>query len=957
MSAEELVRRLRKIEMKWQRKWEESRVFDADPDENAKKFYLTVAYPYPNSPQHIGHGRTYSLADAYARFKRMQGYNVLFPMAFHYTGTPILAMAKRLREGDKELEDLFLNVYKIPKEVLKDLEDPLKMARYFHEEIKKGMKLMGYSIDWRREFTTIDPAYNKFITWQFHKLYEKGYLTKGRHPVGWCPRCDNAVGQHDTKGDVEPEISEITLIKFEGESFIVPTATYRPETVFGVTNLWVNPEIEYVLAEVDGEKWLVSREALMKLAFQGFKVKELSEIRGREVVGKIAKNPATGKEVPILPASFVRADYGTGVVMSVPGHAPYDFLALRDLKSKPDELRKYGIDELLLERLSPISIIEAEGFSDFPAEDAVVSLGVRDQLDPKAEEATQLVYSKEYHTGRMKPNTGAYSGLPVREAKERVKSDLIRDGKAHNFFEIVNSPVYCRCGAKVLVKVVEDQWFIDYSNPEWKKLAREALANMRIVPKELRREFEEAIDWMREKACARKSGLGTKLPYDPDWIIESLSDSTIYMAFYTISKYLNSGLIDQEKLDDEVFDFVFLGEGDANEIAVRKGIDVCTLRSMREEFLYWYPLDSRHSGRDLVWNHLTFFIFNHVAIFPRELWPRQIVVNGSVTMEGKKMSKSLGNIIPIGQAVEMFGADPIRLSVLGSAELSSDADFSPIVASSTLKRVFRMLELARDFSEFEAKLSVEDFWDMWIVSMLRHHVAEVTEAMEDCRTREAIHHVVYLLLNEVEEYLEAKGAKANKPLMKFIMSVWARLLAPFAPHMAEEIWEVLGNEKFISTATWPSHSEIPEYEDALLSHRVISNVIEDVKSVMSLGVSGRRLYIYLASSWKYELFRKLEELRAELGLDPRKIIPEIMKDGSFRERGSTVVEIVKQLANSGWIWLSEKEKERTALETAKDYLERKLGVDVIIDDEDSPSYDPKGRASRALPGKPAIYME
>ncbi|RDD53230.1 MAG: leucine--tRNA ligase [Candidatus Korarchaeota archaeon NZ13-K] len=957
MSTEDLVRRIREIEKKWQARWEESRIFEADPDRSTRKFYLTVAYPYPNSPQHIGHGRTYSLTDAYARFKRMQGYNVLLPMAFHYTGTPILAMSKRLREGDAELMNLFLEVYGIPKNVLKELEDPLKMARYFHEEIKRGMKLMGYSIDWRREFTTVDPAYNRFISWQFRKLHEKGYLTKGRHPVGWCPRCDNAVGQHDTLGDVEPEIAEVVLIKFEGDSIILPTATYRPETVFGVTNIWVNPELDYLIIEVDRERWVVSEEAFQKLRFQGFNAREVGRVKGRELIGRYFRNPATGGEVPALPADFVRADYGTGIVMSVPGHAPYDFLALRDLMKRPEVLRKYHLDEGLISKIAPISIIEVEGFSELPARDAVESLGVRDQLDPRAEEATQLVYSKEYHLGRMKSNTGAYAGLPVKEAKERVKEDLIRDGKAHIFFEIVNSPVYCRCGAKVLVRVVEDQWFIDYSNPEWKELAREALRGMRIVPKELRREFEEAIDWMREKACARKSGLGTRLPFDPDWIIESLSDSTIYMAFYTISKYINSGEVDPGSLDDEVFDHVFLGMGDPEDIARRKGLSAESLRMMREEFLYWYPLDSRHSGRDLIWNHLTFFIFNHVAIFPRELWPRQIVVNGSVTMEGKKMSKSLGNIIPIGQAVEMFGADPIRLSVLGSAELSSDADFSPIVAVSTLKRLLRILDLAQRFKDFEKELVIGDLWDRWIITALRSHVREVTEAMEECRTREAIHHVIYLLLNEVEDYLEIKGSEVNGSLMKFLLGVWARLLSPFAPHTAEEVWEILGEEGFVSKARWPSPDEMPEYREAEISYRLLLNVIDDVRSVTSTGISGSKLYVYVASSWKYELFRRVDELRTELGLDPRRIIPELMREDAFRERAKSVSEIVKQLSSGGWPWLPDREMERSVLESARDYLRRRLGMEVVVEDEDNPSYDPRGRAGRALPGKPAIYIE
>ncbi|MBC7129619.1 class I tRNA ligase family protein, partial [Candidatus Bathyarchaeota archaeon] len=112
---------LSRIEEKWQEKWSEAKIFEADPDPSKPKFFITVAYPYPNSPQHIGHARTYTLADVYARYMRMRGYNVLLPMAFHYTGTPVLAMAKRLAEGDEELTKDFIEVYKVPQEKLKEL--------------------------------------------------------------------------------------------------------------------------------------------------------------------------------------------------------------------------------------------------------------------------------------------------------------------------------------------------------------------------------------------------------------------------------------------------------------------------------------------------------------------------------------------------------------------------------------------------------------------------------------------------------------------------------------------------------------------------------------------------------------------------------------------------------------------------------------------------------------------
>ncbi|MEE9585805.1 MAG: class I tRNA ligase family protein, partial [Nitrososphaerales archaeon] len=324
------------IQEKWRRRWDEAHIFEADPDPDRSKFYLTVAYPYPNSPQHIGHGRTYTLTDVYARYKRMQGYQVLFPMAFHYTGTPILAMSERIESGDKELIDTFTNIYKVPREVIPTLTEPIKIAKYFHQEIKAGMKEIGYSIDWRREFTTIDPQYSTFIQWQFNKLRDKNLITRGSHPVGWCPKDGSPVGQHDTLGDVEPEIGEYTLIKFRLDDHQLPTATLRPETVFGVTNIWIRPEATYVKADVDGEPWIISREAAEKLQYLSMKITVKEEVKGSDLVGMEVENPLTNTNILILPASFVDPKNGTGVVMSVPAHAPYDYQALKDLAAESE---------------------------------------------------------------------------------------------------------------------------------------------------------------------------------------------------------------------------------------------------------------------------------------------------------------------------------------------------------------------------------------------------------------------------------------------------------------------------------------------------------------------------------------------------------------------------------------------------------------------------------------------
>jgi len=965
------------IERKWQGRWEEAGIFKTDPKPGVKKFYITVPYPYPNSPQHIGHGRTYTLTDVHARYLRMRGYNVLFPMAFHYTGTPVLAMTKRLKEGDKDLIETFLNVWKIPEEDLPKLEEPLGMADYFHRELKEGMKRMGFSIDWRREFTTIDPYYHKFIEWQFHRLRRGGFITQGSHPVGWCPGCGNPVGQHDTKGDVEPEIEEFTLIKFEHEGRILPAATLRPETVFGVTNMWLNPEAEYVYAEVDGEPWIVSQRSVEKLRLLGRKVDVEEVFKGGQLIGKKTRNPVTGSDMLILPASFVDPGNATGVVMSVPGHAPYDYVALENLK-RDTSLRGFGLRHDEIRAINPISLIEVPGYSELPAVEEVKKRGISEQTDSRLEDATKEIYSHEFHSGRMKANTGQYVGLPVQRARDYVKSDLLKEGRASTMYELANRPVYCRCGSECVVKMVENQWFINYGDPKWKRLAHENLNEMEVVPKDLRTEFEYVIDWLKEKACARKAGLGTLLPWDRSWIIESLSDSTIYMAFYTIVEELNRTGVDAEKLSDSFFSYVFLGSGSAKEVAERTGLEVEDVKRMREEFSYFYPLDSRHSGRDLIPNHLTFMLFNHTAIFPKKLWPRQIVVNGSVLMEGEKMSKSLGNIIPLREAIERFGADPLRLSLMVTAEILKDADFSPALAKSTAEGLERFFQSAMEIAEKgsgHAGSSLDEI-DRWMLSRLQGYVWEATAAMEELMVRRAIHAVFYNLNQDLQWYLRrVAGERGNKErediiqwVLHRILDAQVRMLAPFTPHLCEEIWEAMGNDGFVSFSSWPEFRVEEVSPDVEEMESVVSGCLEDVSNILKVtGIKAGRVYFYTAADWKWKIYQNALALSKAGSLEVGALIRESLRDEALKRMPEAVaafarevVEDVRKLpeGNLDRRLAMGRVDESGLLKKAGSFFEKEVGAQVLVQGEGDPAIqDPEGRARRAKPYKPAIYIK
>ena len=949
------------IETKWRKKWNEGKDFEADPNEKEKKF-ITVAYPYPNSPQHIGHGRTYTLADVHARYYRMKGYNVLFPMGFHYTGTPILGMAKRVEAGDAEIIDGLKNIYHVPEDAIKTFVEPIKIADYFHEEIKAGMVEMGYSIDWRREFTTIDPVYQKFIEWQINTLKEKNLIMQGSHPVGWCPKDQNPVSQHDTMGDVEPGFTEYILIKFKFDDYIIPTATLRPETLFGVTNLWVNPETNYKKVTVDGEKWIVSEECARKLEFLDRKISYDGEISGSDLVGKEVTVPHRNEKILMLEASFVESQTGTGLVMSVPAHAPFDYQALVDFKKD----QPLGSE---LQLIKPISIIETEGYGEIPAKEAVEKLGIKDQNDPKLEQATEEIYGKEFYGGVLKQNTEQFAGKKVSEAKDSIKEWLAKEKYSDILLELTNTPVRCRCGAECVVKILTNQWFLNYGDKTWKEKAIKCLDGMSVLPQEIRPEFNYVIGWLHERACARQHGLGTKLPWDKDWIVESLSDSVIYMAYYILAKFVNAGKISDDNLSKEFFDYVFLGYGSLGKVSEITKIPKETVDEIKAEFSYFYPVDSRHSGRDLVPNHLTFFVLNHVAIFPENNWPQQIVVNGSVLMDGKKMSKSMGNIIPLRQAIRDHGADPIRLAIIISAELLQDADFNLESVTGIKNKLVSLLEECSKLKP--EKLGDLQAEDKWILSKLQSLISNVSSSIEKMRLREGLHGNLFSFESDLQWYFKrakAKGRSDYSGVLYEINSKRVAMLSPFAPHIAEEMWEKIGNSGLVSQTSWPTVSADVIDPNAIQSEELLKSTIDDISNILKVTqMKPKKITIYTADAFKSKAYHSiLEKVMAgqtNMGVIMKDLIAnsetaDIKKNPDFVQK--TIKDILSEPTEIRKTKLETKEfDEKSLIENELVSLAKAdFGVDVqVFSESDSGIYDPKGKARHARPFKPAILIE
>lgn len=222
------------LEARWRERWSESGRYEADPDADADDAtFVTVPYPYPSGGMHIGHARTYTVPDVYARYRRQQGDNVLFPIAWHVTGTPIIGAVERLQNREEKQLSVLTDTYNVPEDTLSDLESPMGWARYFIEEhYKKGMQSLGLSVDWRREFTTNNERYSKFVEWQYRTLRDRGRLEKGLHPVKFCTNEEQPVTTHDLLEGENAEFQEYTLVRFgwerDGGDVVVPMATLRP---------------------------------------------------------------------------------------------------------------------------------------------------------------------------------------------------------------------------------------------------------------------------------------------------------------------------------------------------------------------------------------------------------------------------------------------------------------------------------------------------------------------------------------------------------------------------------------------------------------------------------------------------------------------------------------------------------------------------------------------------------
>lgn len=390
-------------------------------------------------------------------------------------------------------------------------------------------------------------------------------------------------------------------------------------------------------------------------------------------------------------------------------------------------------------------------------------LKIKSQNDKeKLAEAKDRVYMAGFYQGTLL--VGAYAGRKVCDAKPLVRADMMAAGLAAVYFE-PESVVMSRSGDECVVAEL-DQWYLKYGDEEWREavsawVTSPAFATFNPAAQAM---FESTLAWLKEWACSRNFGLGTRVPWDPQFVIESLSDSTIYMAYYTVAHLLQGDMygatpgplgIAPGSLNDAVWDFIFQ-EG---PYPADCGIPEAKLTSLRDEFTFWYPLDLRVSGKDLITNHLTMALYNHAAMWPDRFgdrMPRGFFTNGHVLVDGEKMSKSLGNFIILKDAVARWGADATRFALADAGDGLDDANFERETADSAILRLTTEEEYLRETLAAGAAGKLRggplSYADRVMAARLDSAITATASAYEAMRYRDALRNGFYALQLDRDAY-------------------------------------------------------------------------------------------------------------------------------------------------------------------------------------------------------------
>ncbi len=936
----------------------------------------SMAYPYMNGVLHAGHCFTLSKVEFSVGFERMRGKRALFPLGFHCTGMPIAACADKLAREAEQFGDDYtgappaeeeeeevaapkseaksedVSKFKAKKskaaakqgrgkfqfEIMLQLgikrEDVVKFAdanywlEYFPPLCKKDCDSFGARIDWRRSMITTDvnPYYDQFVKWQITRLKDIGRIKFGERYTIYSEKDGQACMDHDRQSGEGVTPQEYTGIKIEVTEFADPSvaekldkskkvyliaATLRPETMYGQTCCFVSPKIDYGIFDNGDSYFITTERAYKNMSYQKLTPKRgdyasVAVVNGSKLIGsKISAPLSIHKELRVLPMETVLATKGTGVVTCVPSDSPDDYITTKDLQNKPEY---YGIQKEWVNE--PVPLIRTEKYGDMCAEYLCNELKIQSPKDAlQLAKAKEAAYKEGYYNGTL--IYGPYTGEKVEVAKPKVKADLIAAGQAFSYNE-PEAPVVSRSGDSCIVSL-EDQWYVDYGEESWKADALEALHDMNTFTTETQNAFEGVLDWLKNWAVCRTYGLGTKLPWDEKYLVESLSDSTIYQSFYTISHLLHKDFYGREEgelgikadqMTSDVFDYIFLRKED-----IKTDIPIEHLQRLRREFEYFYPLDVSVSGKDLIPNHLTFFIYCHTALFPKKYWPQGIRANGHLLLNNNKMSKSTGNFMTLEQIVEKFGADASRIALADAGDTVEDANFEESSANAAILRLTTLKEWSEDaIKRVDTFRTGEfDFFDIAFENELNELIEETYKQYDESNYKAALKTGLFDYQTARDYYRESCEVMHRDLVLRYI-ETQILLLTPIVPHFAEYIYrEVLGKNTTVQDAKFPRATKPVDLSisEGLEYIRYLTRSIRETEGALMKKKKGKpseldsskpvKLTIFVSESfpeWQNNYIELVRELFEKQSLNDNNVIKQ--KVGKDMKRAMPFISNLKQ---------------------------------------------------------------
>lgn len=748
------------IEEKWQKKWEADHAFKTTEDTSKPKYYALEMFPYPSGNLHMGHVRNYSIGDVVARYKKMQGFNVLHPMGWDSFGLP--AENAAIKHGTPPAEWTWKNI----------------------DNMRTQLKRLGFAIDWDREVATAKEEYYKFTQWMFLQLFKNGLAYKKKSFVNWCPSCQTVLANEQVvngkcercksevgKRDLEQWFFSITKyadrllkdidklggwpdkvksmqtnwigksegaeLKFrlDGSDEELTVFTTRPDTVYGVSYMVIAPEHPIVESLISGRPEEAACREFIKKVHGMSEIMRSSTDTEKEGVftGRYVINPLNGKKVPLYLANYVFLDYGTGIVMGVPAHDQRDF----------DFAKKYNLPIEIVVQPEGQNMKGEDLTEAFAAEGIMENSGEFDGMNNREALKKIIDYVEE-------------KGIGERKVNFRLRDWLI---SRQRYWGAPIPVVYCeKCGT---VPIPESE--LPVRLPENVKFTGQGKSPLS--------ECEEFMN----TTCPKCGGHARR---ESDTMDTFVCSSWYYLRY--CDPHNDKMPFAKDKVD------------------------------------YWMNVDQYIGGVEHAILHLLYARFFTKVLYDLgyvscEEPFENLLTQGMVLKDGSKMSKSVGNVVSPDEIVAKYGADTARLFILFAAPPERDLDWNDTAVEGAYKflnRVWRAVDELKPFMSDEkvvsASLNAEEKKLHFAVNA---SIKKVTEDFERFSFNTAISSIMEMV-NELYRYKDATAPESySKPLIGEALRSLIVLLSPIVPHITQEMWESIGNNTALFDTPWPSFDE------------------------------------------------------------------------------------------------------------------------------------------------------